>query len=205
MTLIGVDESGTGAWAGPFVVCACAFVSPPPPGLKDSKKLSDKRRFELTAQLLSGPAETSIQVVSPDDIRRHGQQEAWELAVLAAVRDLRLQLTSSTTTDTNRVVIDGKGSRRLADMLRFNGIDASFEPGADNKYPEVSAASIVAKTERNIRMRELAASHPAYGWDKNSGYGTPEHITAIREHGKTPHHRPCATAHPARKKKAPWT
>ncbi len=205
MTLIGVDESGTGAWAGPFVVCACAFVSPAPLGLKDSKKLSDKRRFDLTAQLLSGPAVLGIRVVEPADIKKHGQQEAWELAVLAAIREVQEQLTSSTTLGTTRVVVDGNGSRRLADMLRFNSIEARFEPGADDKYPEVSAASIVAKTERNMRMRELAARHPEYGWDRNSGYGTPEHITAIQTHGKTPHHRDYATAYPARKKTKTWT
>lgn len=203
--IIGVDESGTGAWAGPFVVCACAFVSPAPQGLRDSKKLSDKRRFWLTAQLLSGPAVTSIQVVSPTTILHLGQQRAWEDAVLLALKDINSQLTSSTTLTTNRVVIDGNGSRRLADVLRFNSIDAVFEPGADDKYPEVSAASIVAKTERNIWMRELATQHPEYGWDRNSGYGTPEHITAIRIHGKTPHHREYATASPARKKAKTWT
>lgn len=190
MIRIGVDESGTGAWAGPFVVCACAFVSTPPKGLKDSKKLSDARRFELTAELVDpNVAILAIKNVEVQSIAILGQQKAWESAVLEVTLSVLSELTSRSSGTTVEVVIDGNGSKHLADVLRKQGVRFRFEAKADASYPEVSAASIVAKTERNVHMRNLARLYPQYGWAKNAGYGTPDHDAALRLHGRTPQHR----------------
>ena len=133
MTLIGIDESGTGALAGPFVVCACAFVSPPPQGLRDSKKLIAKRRFDFTAELLSGPAILAIEVVTPDTIRRLGHQKSWEAAVLAAAaRVAKHLLTSATPPTTVETLVDGNGSAALRSSFFAAGLRVSFEHKADD-------------------------------------------------------------------------
>ena len=61
--------------------------------------------------------------------------------------------------------------------------------GGDAKEPAISAASIIAKQYRDGLMRDLATAHPHYGWERNAGYGTAEHLAALRRHGPTPHHR----------------
>ncbi len=188
--ILGIDESGTGAWSGPAVVCGCAFATDERvKGLADSKKLSDKKRFDLTNQLLALPAVLAFSIISVEDYKAHGAQLAWERAIKKVAEDLLLELTSQRVGAKFEIVVDGLGSTRLLRELLTLGSEVRFEARAEDKYLEVAAASIVAKTERNMRMRELHQSYPQYGWDRNSGYGTAEHQDALRKHGRTPQHR----------------
>lgn len=182
---IGVDESGTGAWAGPFTVCACILFDNVP-GLADSKALTENARIRLTGALLDPTsAWFTIEVVEPQDIRRHGHFPAWENAIVKVAERAIYELTSVRGESRFALVVDGSGSNALKKRLP----GARFEPKADSKYAEVSAASIVAKVERNIRMRELHQQYPVYGWDKNFGYGSAQHIDALAIHGPSPYHR----------------
>lgn len=182
---IGVDESGTGAWAGPFVVCACALLEPVP-GLRDSKKLTEAKRIELTGRLLDPTtAILVIKTVSVQDIRKFGHQNAWESAVQEVAVRACSALTATTASRSFQLVVDGTGSGRLWKRLPH----AKFEAKADDLYPSVSAASIVAKTQRNSVMRILHKEYPQYGWDENFGYGVKVHADALLQYGPSPHHR----------------
>ncbi len=155
-------------------------------GLRDSKVLSEKRRIALAGQILDPTtALVVIEVVSAKHLRAFGHQKCWEDAIVK-VADLAKRALTSVTTERNfEVVVDGSGSP----SLKMRMPRARFEAKADDKYPEVSAASIVAKVERNIWMRELHAQYPVYGWDENYGYGTPPHIATLAKHGPCPEHR----------------
>lgn len=187
--IIGIDESGTGAWAGPATMVAATFLGEPPQGLRDSKQLSDARRFELTAYLLDPDAvQLSFAYISVEDFNR-GYQMAWDRALFRVAERAILQLTSARPGATVEFVIDGRGSETARRLLAKLGRPFRFQPKADQKVPEVSAASIVAKTERNILMRRLHLECPEYGWDHNAGYGVPDHLAALQSIGKTRHHR----------------
>lgn len=190
MAIIGVDESGTGAWAGPFMVTACSLTGLVPDGLRDSKELSDNRRNELSAILLDA-ADYHTEVVSVSSIARRGHQLAWEEAIFKSTSIVLEKLLTSGTTKANvLVVVDGLGSDRLKRaFLRLDVAKVIFVPKAENQYREVAAASILAKTERNVHMRGLHKKFPQYGWDRNYGYGTAEHRGAIERHGRVVHHR----------------
>lgn len=190
LTTIGVDESGTGAWAGPFTVTASALRRFVPEGLRDSKELKDERRNYFSAILLD-EADYHTEVVSVSRIARLGQGVAWEEAVIKSTSIvLEKLLTSGENKDNVRLVVDGLGSDRLKRaFLRFGVAQVVFIPKAENRYREVAAASILAKTERNVLMRALHKSYPMYGWDRNYGYGTAEHRDAIERHGRVVHHR----------------
>lgn len=130
-----------------------------------------------------------IKDVSLMSMKILGHQKAWESAIIETVLSVISQLTSARPSTTVEVVIDGSGSRHLAEVLAKHGVKFKFEAKADANYPEVSAASIIAKTERNVIMRNLDRQHPQYGWARNSGYGTPDHAAALEAYGPTPQHR----------------
>ena len=171
----GVDEVGRGPLAGP--VMAAAVVLDPlniPPGLNDSKKLSEKRRLELT-DLIYASAEVSIGVATVEEIDQINILHASLLAMTRAVQGLQIP--------PNHALIDGKYSPKGLSMpttpiIKGDGISVS-----------ISAASIVAKTCRDKAMCALAQQHPGYGWEKNAGYPTAEHRQALLDLGVTPHHR----------------
>ena len=192
MITVGVDESGTGAWAGPFTVCAMALYAEDQQqlrrlGVKDSKVLSDDRRRKLVDQIVDYAVVGFCAFAEVQDIRSHGQKEAWRRAACTSIMHVVGALPSGAEFE---VVIDGNADLTLKDQLMRAGVKPRFLVKADATIPAVSAASIVAKTMRNDRMAELSALHPEYLWLLNAGYGTPEHQAAIEKYGKTIWHRP---------------
>lgn len=180
--VVGVDEAGRGPLAGPVVAGAVLLCKPRPPGLDDSKKLSKARRAELEAVIMRR-CHWALGVVDVEDIDRLNIFGATMLAMTRAVSALCLKLGE----DPAEVLIDGNltPQGRTAEW-RWN---ARPIVGGDAIEPCISAASIIAKEHRDRLMRELALTHPDFGWDRNAGYGTPEHLAALRRHGPTPHHR----------------
>ncbi len=174
MTLIGVDESGTGAWAGPFVVCACAFVSPAPLGLKDSKKLSAANRTRLAHAIRQQALAWAVAQASVEEIEHlnilHASLLAMQRAVLALSPAPELAL------------IDGNRCPLLV-------MPARAVVRGDSLVPAISAASILAKTERDKEMARLADIYPEYGFARHAGYPTPEHLEALERYGACPEHR----------------
>ncbi|GLK45288.1 hypothetical protein GCM10017612_32080 [Novosphingobium resinovorum] len=180
--MIGVDEAGRGPLAGPVVAGAVMLCKPRPSGLDDSKKLSAMRRSELEATI-KRRCRWAVGVVDVEDIDRLNIFGATMLAMTRAVAALCATLGS----EPHEVLVDGNMTPHgRREEWRWN---ARAIVGGDAIEPCISAASIIAKEHRDRLMRDLALVHPHYGWERNAGYGTPQHLAALREHGPTPHHR----------------
>ena len=180
---IGVDEAGRGALAGPVTVAACIM----PYGfqhelIKDSKLLNEGQRAEARQMVLDNAHAYSIQHVNVEDIENTN-------ILKATLEGMRRALEATAKKhDFDFILIDGD---------QFHGFDGKpFKTvvGGDNIYTSIAAASILAKTERDNYMRSLEGGN-VYGWGSNKGYGTKQHITAIKEAGPTEHHRDSFISH----------
>jgi ribonuclease HII len=181
--IIGVDEAGRGPLAGPVVAAAVVLGKHYPQGLDDSKKLSAKRRAELDEGIRASCA-WGLGVVEPPEIDRINILQATMRAMSLAV----CELVEKLGTEPEAVLIDGNLSPHgRCNLWRWP--DARPIIGGDALEPAISAASIIAKEWRDRMMCEAAKAHPHYGWDRNKGYGTAEHMEALRVHGPTPLHR----------------
>ncbi len=180
--IIGVDEAGRGPLAGPVVAAAVVLCKPRPSGLDDSKKLSAKRRAELEI-IIKRRCHWAIGSADVDEIDSLNIFGATMLAMTRAVS----ALCASLGTDACEVLVDGNLTPhgRCAEW-RWS---ARAIVGGDAIEPAISAASIIAKEHRDRVMRDLALAHPHYGWHNNAGYGTRQHLDALRLHGPTAHHR----------------
>tara|TARA_B100001248_G_C27253291_1_gene394831 strand:+ start:75 stop:701 length:627 start_codon:yes stop_codon:yes gene_type:complete len=183
ITEVGVDEAGRGALAGPVTVAACIM----PYGfqhelIKDSKLLKEDERVEARQLVLDNCLAYSIQHIDVDEIENTN-------ILKATLEGMRRALdATSKEHDFDFILIDGD---------QFHGFDGKpFETvvGGDNTYVSIAAASILAKTERDNYMRSLEGGG-VYGWGSNKGYGTKQHITAIKEAGATKHHRDSFISH----------
>ncbi len=179
---IGVDEAGRGPLAGPVVAAAVILGRDAPEGLDDSKRLSARRRAKLEIAI----RETclfAIGVADVEEIDRINIFTATMQAMTRAVQGLVAQIEQGI----GEVLIDGN----LTPVGRVEGWcwPARAIVGGDALEPCISAASIIAKEYRDRLMREAAERHPQYGWERNAGYGTAQHLAALREHGPTPLHR----------------
>ncbi len=181
--IIGVDEAGRGPLAGPVVAAACVLGPSIPAGLNDSKKLTARRRAILDIALRDGGHSFAIAVIDPAAIDRVNIFQATMMAMTACVADLCAQLGR----EPDVVLIDGNQTPhgRCADW-RWS---AQAIVGGDGIEPAISAASILAKEHRDRMMIAAAKAHPQYGWERNKGYGTAEHMEALRVHGPTSLHR----------------
>ena len=180
--VIGVDEAGRGPLAGPVVAAAVVLCRPCVSGLDDSKKLSGGQRAKLEPRIRRRCA-YGIGVVEVEAIDRMNIFQATMWAMTQAVA----RLVEVLEREPNAVLIDGN----LTPNGRHPGWrwPARAIVGGDASERCISAASILAKEHRDRIMRKYHVTHPHYGWERNMGYGTPEHMTALREHGPTPLHR----------------
>lgn len=171
----GVDEAGRGPLVG-NVVAAAVILDPERPvqGLDDSKKLSAARRESLADQIRDQALAWQVISVSPDDIDRLNILHATLYAMQQAVDGL------STTPD--HVFIDGNRCPTL-------NMAATAVIKGDSRVAAISAASILAKVERDTQMEILHAEYPQYGFDRHKGYPTKAHMQALEEFGVCPQHR----------------
>lgn len=178
----GVDEAGRGPLAGPVVAAAVVLCKPRPEGLADSKKLSAARREDLEGQIRACCA-WGIGVVDVDAIDRLNIFQATMLAMALAVG----RMCDALGAEPGEVLVDGN----LTPAGRREEWRWTARPivGGDALEPCISAASILAKTWRDRHMCEAARDHPHYGWERNKGYGTQEHLDALNRHGPCPLHR----------------
>lgn len=180
--IAGVDEAGRGPLAGPVVAAAVILCKPRPPGLEDSKKLTAARRAELEA-VIKRRCQWAVGVVDVEDIDRLNIFGATMLAMTRAVEALCAKIGS----DPLQVLVDGnltpQGRRP---EWRWH---ATAIVGGDAVEPCISAASIIAKEHRDRIMCDAAKRHHQYGWERNKGYGTRDHLDALQLHGPTPMHR----------------
>ena len=194
----GCDEAGRGCLAGS--VFAAAVILPPDyvnPELNDSKKLSEKRRYALRAQVERDALAWAVGVVTPEEIDKYNILRASFLAMHRAIDQLKLQ-PEALIIDGNRfdpycpVVERIEGGRRERMIVRPDNpaiLPHTCIVKGDGKYLSIAAASILAKTYRDDFMDELAKQYPQYDWASNKGYPTKKHREAIRQYGITPFHR----------------
>lgn len=175
MLVAGVDEVGRGPLAG-AVVAAAVILDPQQPiaGLNDSKKLSAKRREQLAAEIRSKALAWSLGRAEVEEIDDINILQATFLAMQRALEGLSIQ--------PDLVKIDGNRCPKSAYPMQAI-------VGGDATVAEISAASILAKVVRDAELVELDKQYPQYGFAKHKGYGTAEHLAALREHGATPIHR----------------
>jgi len=185
MYIIGTDEVGRGCLAGDVYVAAVLVPEGMAKieGVADSKVLTPKKREALHGTLTRHPL-VRYKVVSRSvaDISRLGIVRAVREAFLEAVEGL-LKLGEPMSA----IMVDGVP---IWDEGRFPQAPTTFMPKGDALDWRIGAASIIAKVERDAYMVEQAKAYPAYGWEKNKGYGSEVHIAAIRQHGLSPLHRP---------------
>lgn len=173
--IAGVDEAGRGPLAGNVVAAAVILDDLHPiAGLNDSKKLTALRREKLFIEIQAKALCVSIGQASVEEIDRLNILQATMLAMQRAVHGLRLKPT--------KVLIDGNRIPKL-ELL------AEAIVGGDAKVQAISAASIIAKVTRDRQCDALHALYPQYGFVSHKGYGTAEHLTALKQHGATPVHR----------------
>ena len=172
----GCDEAGRGCLAGPVVAAAVILKKDKDyPELNDSKQLTEKKRMLLRELVLQEALTYGIGIVSPQEIDKINILNASFLAMHRALDQLTLQ--------PELLLIDGN---------RFNPykkVKHVCIVGGDAKYQSIAAASILAKTTRDMLMTEYDAQYPQYNWKKNKGYPTLEHKQAIADYGTTPLHR----------------
>jgi len=172
--LAGFDEVGRGTLAGPVVAAAVILdYNNIPEGIKDSKKIAKRKREQICKDILSSSI-TSIGLATSGEIDKINILKASLLAMKRAIEDLKKK--------PNIVLIDGIYTPEIA-------IQSKSIIKGDNKSISIAAASIVAKVFRDNLMVEYSKKYPGYLWEKNSGYGTKEHLEAIKKLGVTPIHR----------------
>lgn len=174
--MIGIDEVGRGAWAGPLLVVAAREVSTLPAGLKDSKLLTKAGRNNLYESLKEA-CEFGEGWVVAGEIDRLGLTEAMRLGTQRALDDLVARTEE-------KIIIDG--SINFCNEKYFK---ATAVIDADALFPIVSAASIYAKVTRDTYMSELPERYKAYEFDRHVGYGTKLHIEHLRDFGVSDLHR----------------
>ena len=186
--ILGIDEVGRGPYAGPLVIGACIlgdwqnsenaeWIEK----LTDSKKLSAKRREELYVLIKEKALATATGWVSSAEIDEVGLSEALRLATRRAVKQIQ-----KTKVPFSEIIIDGTMNFLVGTKLEKY---VSTLKKGDFLVKEISAASILAKVERDKYMIELDAIYPEYGFGKHVGYGTAAHQKAMEEFGLTPEHR----------------
>jgi ribonuclease HII len=175
LLLCGVDEAGRGPLAGP-VYAAAVILDParPIPGLKDSKKLAASNRVRLAEEIRLHALAWAVASASTGEIEQLNILHASMLAMRRAVLSLSPAAQGA--------LIDGNRCPELP-------IPARAIIRGDALEPCISAASILAKTERDKEMRRLAVTYPGYGFERHAGYPTPDHLAALERFGPCPAHR----------------
>jgi len=186
--VIGVDEVGRGALAGPVAVGAVAIdaaVGAAPAGLDDSKRLSPARRTALVGPITSWCLAAAVGTSSAAEVDALGITAALGLAAVRALGELAL--------DDAGVLLDGNADWLSPALERAGASPPSFgvhvRVAADRRCASVAAASVVAKVERDAELVELARTYGGYGFESNKGYGSAAHVRALRALGPCDAHR----------------
>ena len=176
--LVGIDEAGMGTLAGPLTAAVVVIEdSKIPVGVRDSKKLKEEKREELAALIMEAAEFFKVVAVRPEEIDRDGLSTSWLWAVQMVAVEARLMRAP----EKDEFILDGN---------RFVGLPY-VRPivKADDKFPAVSAASILAKYTQCCWMDDYHLEFPAYGFDRHRGYGTVSHRRKLKELGPCPIHR----------------
>jgi len=172
----GCDEAGRGCLAGPVFAAAVILERAVSiPGLNDSKKLSAKRRELLRPLILDGALSHAIAIVDAQEVDEKNILVCSFLAMHRALDQLN--------TEPDLILVDGNR------FFPYKHISHKTIIRGDGIYASIAAASILAKTFRDDYMTRIHLEYPMYGWDRNKGYPTEEHVRAILHYGQSPYHR----------------
>lgn len=175
MLIAGIDEAGRGPLAGPVVAAAVILDGAAPiAGLRDSKELSARARAHLAVEIRAHALAWAVASADVEEIDALNILQATLVAMRRAYDALAVAPAEAW--------IDGNRCPDLPCVARA-------VIGGDRDVPAISAASILAKTVRDGMLVELDSRYPAYGFARNKGYGTPEHLAALARHGPCPAHR----------------
>lgn len=179
LSVAGMDEAGRGPLAG-NVVAACVIMPQTPliPWVDDSKKLSESRREKVYAEIM--------RIALGVGIGQATAQEIDEINILQATR--KAMREAAANVHANVFLVDA------VENLGLNGTEVAIIKGDATSYA-IAAASIVAKVVRDRQMRALDVYYPEYGFARNKGYSTPEHIAALKRLGPCPFHRKTFIGH----------
>ena len=173
---IGIDEAGRGALSGPVVVASVILPKNfNNPLIKDSKKLTEKRRKEAFNLIKEEAIAWSISFISPTDID--------DLNILQATMKGMHECLTELEGKYDYILVDGNYFKPFKDIKHECVIKG------DDTYYSIAAASILAKVSRDEYMKRLHLNHPEYEWCGNKGYGTSSHMNKIKDIGYTEHHR----------------
>jgi ribonuclease HII len=179
--VIGVDEVGTGALAGPLLVCATLVpLGYGNPRVRDSKQIDRPEIHRLALELIKNVQWVCVQATAAT-INAYGPKPAWDMAVCEALFRLR-----SKCGIIREAYIDGS-------LIPDGVINAKCVIRGDSQHFQIAAAAIIAKHFRLKIMRAIHKLHPQYGFDTSDGYGVPAHKRALQHFGPTPYHRTKAT------------
>ena len=180
MLLCGIDEAGRGPLAGPVVVAAVIIPSLPKiEGVKDSKKVSEKNRDFLFDKIIAAAIEFRISVIDNKTIDDLNILQSTMLGMEECIRNLTYQ--------PDKFIIDGNYFKLRNDYHKCINYETIVK--GDDKFYEISCASIIAKVTRDRIMKSYDNQYPVYGFCSNKGYGTEKHIRAIKKYGICPIHR----------------
>ena len=175
--VVGLDEVGRGPVAGPLAVGAVVLGDGDPiSGLNDSKQVKPEMRCVVAAEVKERALAWTVEYISPEDIDAMGISISLKRAFTSALANIEAQGVVP-----DAVLIDGN-------PLHIDNREYNVVKG-DAKSASIAAASIVAKVERDAYMSSIAGEYPEYHFDENKGYGSEQHIEAIRKYGLTPIHR----------------
>lgn len=177
----GCDEAGRGCLCGPV---ACAAVILPPDfsseDINDSKQLTALKRERLEPMIKEKATAWAVVMVNASEIDKVNILNASIIGMHRAISQLEIR--------PSHLIIDGNRFKEYVDEC-FRPIPHHTVVQGDGKYMSIAAASILAKTARDRYMKEIAKEYPEYGWERNMGYPTKEHLEALRKYGVTPYHR----------------
>ena len=172
----GIDEAGRGSLAGPVTAAAVIFPKNyKNDALNDSKRLSEKKRIELRQIIENDSIDFAVCSIASSIIDEINILNSTFKAMHGALSNLKII--------PEFILVDGNR------FNKFKNIDHKCIVKGDSKYQNIAAASILAKTYRDLYMIEQHNHFPYFGWDKNKGYGTKYHINSIFKHGLTKLHR----------------
>ena len=175
--LLGMDEVGRGPIAGPLTIGGVVLPREPQiPGLNDSKQIPEAKRPAIAREIREHAIAWTIQHIEPAEIDQNGMAASLRKAFSAAIADIESQGIS-----VDAILLDGN-------PLHLDSREINVIKG-DAKCACISAASIIAKVERDSLMERYAEVYPFYGFEHNKGYGSEQHIAAIGAHGLSPIHR----------------
>ncbi len=175
--VLGLDEVGRGPLAGPLAVGGVVLdLESRIAGLNDSKQIPEDKRAQIAEEIKQTARAWTVQYVAPEEIDAQGMSACLRKAFSAAIKAIEEQGIAF-----DAILLDGN-------PLRLDEREHNVVKG-DSKSASIAAASIIAKVDRDARMRALALEYPAYAFDQNKGYASESHIAAIKSQGLCPIHR----------------